>query len=268
MSIEAIIRRDRWIVATSLALVVALSWSFLLAGAGMGESAVEMTGMYYEDPASMDMDSPMMRPAAWTPAYMAVMFVMWWGMMIAMMLPSAAPVVLLAAAINRRADPGRPPNGSTGMFAGGYLLGWGIFSFVAMLVQYGLERSGALSMMRLSDPIIAGGILLAAAAWQLTPWKRTCLSHCRSPVEFLTRRRRSGRLGSLAMGMEHGLYCLGCCWVLMALLFVGGVMNLYWIIGLAVFVLIEKVLPLGRRVGHIATAWLAVWGLGVATGTL
>jgi predicted metal-binding membrane protein len=121
-------------------------------------------------------------------------------------------------------------------------------------------------MMRLHAERAAGALLLAAALWQLTSFKQACLRECRSPVRLLTQRRRPGNTGAIAMGLEHGAYCLGCCWVLMALLFAGGAMNLYWITGLALFVLIEKTLPVGPRIARVASAGAAVWGLALIAG--
>jgi predicted metal-binding membrane protein len=245
--LEAVLRRDRRVVAGSLALVALLAWSWLLAGAGM------------------DMDA--LVPAPWTLGYAALNFFMWWIMMVAMMLPSAAPTVLLAAALNRKAEPGRAPYGASSWFTAGYLAAWALFSLVAVAAQWTLAASGLLSpAMSATSPILAGALLIVAGLWQLTPAKRTCLAHCRSPVHLLTRKRRPGNLGSLVVGAEHGAFCLACCWFLMALLFVGGVMNLFWIVGLALYVLGEKLLPAGQRLGRLAGAGLVVAGVGLLVG--
>jgi predicted metal-binding membrane protein len=118
-------------------------------------------------------------------------------------------------------------------------------------------------MLDVGDGALAAVMLVAAGLWQLTPLKRACLRRCRSPVQFLTARRRSGAVGALAMGMEHGRYCVGCCWLMMALLFVGGIMNLYWIAGLALYALAEKLLPGGERIARIAGAALLASGLAL-----
>jgi predicted metal-binding membrane protein len=260
-SVEVLLKHDRQVVAAALVLVIALSWGYTLAGAGMGFSAWEMTAMYSADGPAMDMGW------RWSLGYAALMFAMWWLMMVAMMLPSAAPVILLAAALNRRSTPDRAPFGATACFVTGYLLVWAAFSVAAVTGQWGLQEAGLLSsMMRLHAEQAAGGLLLAAALWQLTPFKQACLRECRSPVRLLTQRRRSGNTGAIAIGLEHGAYCLGCCWVLMALLFVGGAMNLYWISGLALFVLVEKTLSAGPRIGRVAAARAAVWGLALIAG--
>jgi len=254
-SVENLLRRDRLVVAGALLLVAATAWAWLLAGAGMDMSAFEMTR-------HSTMEMPWLRPTQWTTAYAILMFLMWWAMMVAMMLPAATPVVLLAAALNRRSNTGQAPFGPTTAFAAGYLLAWGGFSATAVLTQWGLERSGLLSPMMVSaSTTFTGLVLLSAGLWQFSPWKASCLRHCRSPVEFLTRHRRPGVPGALGMGGRHGLYCLGCCWFLMALLFVGGVMNLYWIIGLTIYVWVEKSWPGGPFAARIMGVLLVVSGL-------
>ena len=251
---ETLLRRDRHVVLAALLLVTALAWVWLLSGAGMGMSAFEMTRH------SM-MPMPMAQPATWTPAYAVLMFFMWWIMMIAMMLPAASPVILLAAAINRSARVDTPPFGSAGAFAAGYLCAWAVFSALAVAVQWALERSGWITPMLVSGhDLFAGTVLVLAGLWQFTPWKRACLRHCRAPTEFLTRQRRPGQWGAVRMGWIHGLYCLGCCWFLMALLFVGGVMNLYWIIGLALLVWVEKQVRHGASISRLLGVGLVGWG--------
>ena len=246
-AIEGAVRRDRIVVLAALTLVIVLSWGYVLAGAGMGMSAIEMTRM-----STMKMGSGMMmEPAVWDLGYAGVMFVMWWVMMSAMMLPSAAPMVLLFAAMNRKHRERGNPFASTTVFASAYLIVWAGFSLVAVALQWGLERLAMLSPMLVSVNVVLGGcLLLAAGLYQLTPIKQACLRHCRSTLQFILTRWRSGSGGAFRMGLEHGAYCVGCCWFLMGLLFFGGVMNLYWIAGLAVFVLIEKTIPAGHWVGH------------------
>ena len=253
--LERALRHDRRVVAGTLVLVTALAWVYLLAGAGMGMSAMEMTRH------SM-MPSPMMQHAQWDLSYAVVMFFMWWLMMIAMMLPSATPVILLATALNRRSRVDQAPYGSAAAFTAGYLLAWALFSLLATGAQWRLERVGWLTpMMASASDILAGTVLLVAGAWQFSPWKSACLDHCRSPVQFLTEHRRTGNVGAALMGIHHGLFCLACCWFLMALLFVGGVMNLYWIVGLAIYVGVEKLLPAGQRIAKVMGAVLVLWGV-------
>lgn len=257
-----ILRRDRRVVGIALILLAALSWAYILAGAGMGMSGLEMTRH-----SSMGMD--MMPKGAWDLDFIVLMFLMWWIMMIAMMLPSATPMILLAAALNRKSDSGHHPFGSTGAFTLGYLLAWAGFSAIAVAAQWALQESALISgMLRSTSANLSAFLLLAAGTWQFMPWKHACLRHCRSPVEFLVHHRRKGNAGALWMGFHHGLYCLGCCWFLMALLFVGGVMNLYWILGLAIYVWMEKILPQGERMAGVLGAILILWGLLIITGMI
>ena len=206
----------------------------------------------------------MMTPAVWTPGYAVLMFCMWWNMMVAMMLPSAAPMILLFATVNRRQRDTGHPYVPTSIFALGYLAVWAGFSLVAVALQWGFERTALLSPMLAATNVIFGGVLLlAAGAYQLTPMKQACLRHCRSPLAFLGTHWRRGAQGALRMGIEHGAYCVGCCWFLMGLLFFGGVMNLYWIVGLALFVLFEKTFPAGHWLGYATGVVLSVWGVSM-----
>jgi len=246
--VEAVARRDRLVIVVALILITALAWLYLLSGAGM-------------DMSSMDMDMNMVMPMAWTASYALVMFLMWWIMMIAMMLPSAAPMILLFALVNRKSRERDAPYVPTFVFASGYLVAWGGFSLVATLLQWGLEQSGWLTMAMASANRWLGGLLLVAAGiYQLTPLKHACLRHCRGPIEFITAHWRPGRTGAFRMGLEHGAFCVGCCWVVMGLLFYGGVMNMLWIVGLAILVLLEKVLPQGHGLGSLSGIGFLVWG--------
>jgi predicted metal-binding membrane protein len=254
LSLEQVLRRDRLIVAVGLAAVVALAGAYVVSGAGIDMS---MAGM------------PEMEPMPWSPSYAAVLFVMWLTMMIAMMVPSAAPTVLLFTAIKRKRDASISPAMQAWIFVGGYLLIWAGFSLAAVLAQWALERAGLLSMAMASTSAVLGGIiLLAAGLYQFTPLKGACLRYCQSPVLFLSQHWRAGPAGALWMGLRHGAYCVGCCWFLMALLFVSGVMNLVWIAGIALYVACEKLLPLGRRLSYAAGVALIVAGAIVLAQTL
>jgi predicted metal-binding membrane protein len=260
--LEQVLRRDRYLVAGALILVTLLSWAWIMAGAGMGMSGVEMTRHTM-------MGMNMMAPGAWDGRYILLMFFMWWIMMIAMMLPSATPVILLAAALNRRSTGPQKPFGSSAAFTFGYLSAWAGFSLAAVAVQWALQDSGLVSgMLRSTSWMLSMALLLAAGAWQFTPWKHACLRHCRGPVEFLTGHAGRGAKGAFMTGLHHGLYCLGCCWFLMALLFIGGVMNLFWIAGLAIYVWVEKILPFGERAGRIMGILLIAWGTALLIGHL
>jgi predicted metal-binding membrane protein len=250
--LEALLRRDRAVVIAALLAVIAVSWLWIVLGAGMGMSAIEMTRM----PRDM-----VMTPAVWSLGYAALIFAMWSVMMVAMMLPSAAPILLIFARISRREDDAQRPWTPTGCFAAGYLTVWIGFSVVAAALQWGLEGSGLLSAMMVPTVAWLGAIvLIAAGLWQFTPLKYACLRQCRSPIGFLTQRWRAGRAGAFRMGLQHGTYCLGCCWFLMALLFFGGVMNLWWIGGLAAYVLMEKLFPMGHWLGYGVGVGLVAWG--------
>ncbi len=245
--LERVLRRDRLILVTALVAVTAIAWIWVVLGAGTGMSTIAMTrrsGM-------PDISGMMMEPAAWTLGYAGLMFTMWWVMMVAMMLPSATPMLLLFARINRKERAGDRPYVPTGIFAAGYLVAWGGFSAIATGLQWLLEQLGLLSPMMVTTSYwLGGGILVLAGLWQLTPIKGVCLRHCRSPLSFLVQSWRPGRVGAFRMGLEHGAYCLGCCWFLMGLLFFGGIMNLFWIAGLAAYVLLEKTVPLGHWFGR------------------
>ena len=149
----------------------------------------------------------------------------------------------------------------TGIFAAGYVAVWAGFSVLAVVLHWALEAAGLLSaMMATTTAWMGATILIAAGLWQLAPIKHACLSQCRSPVGFLAGHWRAGRRGAFRMGLVHGAYCLGCCWFLMTLLFFGGVMNLWWIGGLAAYVLLEKLMPMGHWLGYAVGAALVGWG--------
>ncbi len=249
-SVERLIQRDRVLLLGGLAAAIALSWLYLLHGAGM-----EMESMG-------DMLMPM--PAqSWSPAHAALMFAMWAIMMMAMMLPSAAPMFLLYTSLARRRDTSQGP-ASTLMFALGYIAVWLGFSLVAMGLQWALDAAALFSpMMQMTSVALAGVVLIGAGLYQWTPLKQACLRQCRSPLDFVLAHWRTGARGAFEMGVRHGTYCLGCCWVLMLLLFVGGVMNVAWITGIAAVVLVEKLAPAGHWISRLVGGALIVWG-GVA----
>ena len=258
-SIEAFLRRDRVVVGWALAGLVILSWTYLLVGAGTGTPALHMSGF----PTAPRMNDPMsmMQPAPWTFGYALLIFVMWWLMMLATMLPSAAPMILLYAALTRKQVEASSPYMGTSLFAFGYLAVWAGFSAIAVVLQWQLARYALLSPMMVTTSVAIGALLLiAAGVWQFTPLKHACLRHCRAPAEFLAMHWRAGQAGAVRMGLLHGIYCLGCCWSLMLLLFYGGIMNIYWIAGLATVILVEKIAPVGIWVSGLLGAALIVWG--------
>jgi len=206
---------------------------------------------------SRDMYGPMTGAGAWmmTPVWDAphlfLLWAMWAVMMTGMMLPSAAPMIVLAG------------GGRAYFVALGYVLVWAAFSAGATALQWLLMQHAIVTpMMELSSRVAAGVLLALAGLYQLTPLKRACLATCQAPMAFLTRRWRSGSAGALRMGVEHGVYCVGCCWALMLLLFAGGVMNLTVIAALTVFVAFEKLAPLGiwsARASGVVLILLAAW---------
>jgi predicted metal-binding membrane protein len=239
-AVKIVLMRDQWIVLGCLLASCALAWWWLIdvQASGRAHDMPEMDGM---EMSGMDMGamalsaSPQFGPT----------FLMWFIMMIAMMLPSAAPMVLL---YQRFADGARRSGGGlmpTALFALLYLAVWGGFSLLASAAQVALSDAGVVDMagMAIGSSRIAGGLLIAAALYQLTPAKRACLENCRSPLSFLRREWAPGWSNAIRLGLKHGAYCVGCCWLLMSLLFVGGVMNLAWIAIIALIVLIEKVTP-------------------------
>jgi len=263
-AVERAIRRDRFLVLAALGVVVFVSWAYVLAGAGMKMSAFEMTKA-----TSGGDGMGLMAPAVWDPRYAVLMFFMWWVMMVAMMLPSATPMVLLFALLNRKRRENGNPFVPTTVFASAYLVAWAGFSVVAVALQWGLESTAFLSPKLVSTSGILGALLLIAAGlYQFSPIKQTCLKHCRSPIHFVMTGWRDGPGGAFRMGVEHGIYCVGCCWFLMGLLFFGGVMNLYWIGGIALIVLLEKTVPAGHWLSCAIGIGLLIWGSILLLGFL
>jgi predicted metal-binding membrane protein len=206
---------------------------------------------------------PMAGLHPWSALDFAMMLAMWAVMMVGMMIPSAAPAVMIYAHVERRAARDGHVLAPTGVFVAGYLLAWTLFSVAATLGQWALERAALLSPMWVTtSPTLGAALLIVAGLYQLTPWKDACLRRCRSPAQFLAAHWRAGAAGALRLGVRHGLHCIGCCALLMALLFVGGVMNLLWIAGIALFVLLEKTLPAGR-----ASRWIPALAL-ITTGAV
>ena len=218
------------------------------------------------------MDMPAMQMSgfdAWGSSTVVLLFLMWAVMMVAMMVPSAVPMIQVFLAVNERRQKSSRQLVPVGAFLLGYLVVWTAFSAAATLAQWGLHKAALLSpMMVATSPVVSGGLLLAAGIFQWTPLKRSCLSGCRSPLSFLMSEWRDGAAGSFSMGLRHGAYCVGCCWALMALLFVVGVMNLLWVAAIALFVIAEKILPRGEIIGHIAGVALVAAGIGVISRSL
>ncbi|MBR9912090.1 MAG: DUF2182 domain-containing protein [Gammaproteobacteria bacterium] len=260
---ERILRQSRWLTLAALVIVIILAWLYILSGAGTGMSTLAMTT--WDLPTSKTL-RPMQMP--WNLDYALIMLLMWWVMMIAMMLPSAAPMILLYARVVRKnstaADgAGQAPMVASANFAGGYLSVWLLFSVTAVLLQWWLERLGLVHSMMMwsTSATLSGALLLGAGLYQFSSLKTVCLRHCQSPVQFMANHWQPGKLGAFRMGVRHGVYCTGCCWALMTLLFVGGAMNLVWIVGLGLLVLVEKLLSRGRAFVYLSGLVLCVSGV-------
>ena len=255
--IEGIARRDRLVVLAGLVVAAALAWLYLI------DMALDMAsdmapGMA---PGMEGGGGAMMAMQAWSVTEGLLMWAMWAVMMVAMMVPSAAPMILIFARVDRSRSAGRPFTATT-LFALGYVLVWAAFSVAATAMQWGLQNAALLSPMMVSTSTILGGALfIAAGVYQWTPLKYACLKHCRSPMSFIMGHWRPGRAGALRMGLGHGAFCLGCCGFVMGLLFVGGVMNLAWVAAITVFVVAEKLLPRGEWVARIGGVAMVAAGI-------
>lgn len=254
-TLVAVLRRDRLVVACALSVIAALAWAYVIwLAADMDMRGMNMSG-FRMIPAGMGIMAPAAAP--WSTVEFALVFVMWAVMMIGMMAPSAAPMILMYAHVGRQARVAGKPLAATGWFATGYFLAWAGFSFAATLVQWMLERKALLDARMESASLVLGAVvLIAAGVYQWTPIKDACLAQCQTPFRFLMSHGgfRSNVSGCVRLGSLHGAYCVGCCWTLMALLFVVGVMNVLWIAVLAALVLLEKLTPWGRLVGRFAGA--------------
>lgn len=259
-ALEAVLRRDRVVIAVALIAVTALAWGYVIwLAADMDMRAAGMSDRRMI-PAGIGLMAPALAP--WRPLEFVLVLAMWMVMMLGMMTPSAAPMILIYARVGRLSAARGAPFAATGWFAAGYLLVWSAFSLAATAAQWALQRAALLDSNMSAGAVPAAGILIAAGAYQLTSLKAGCLRQCRAPFAFIQRQggfRRDAR-GALQLGLKHGAYCLGCCWMLMALLFAGGVMNVLWIAAITLVVLAEKVLPAGRLLSRISGAALAAAG--------
>jgi predicted metal-binding membrane protein len=260
-AIEAVLRRDRAIVIAALATLTALAWAYLWWLADdMEMGGMDMSG-FRMIPTGMGLMAPAAAP--WKGIEFAFVFAMWAVMMIGMMTPSAAPMIMIYARVGRQTAREGKPLAASAYFVAGYLLAWIGFALLATSAQWALDRSGLLTpTMAGANDVFGGAVLIAAGLYQWTPLKDACLRHCQAPFWFIQRHGgfRAGARGALALGFRHGGYCIGCCWALMAVLFVGGVMNVVWIAALAILVLAEKVVPAGRALSRIAGAGLIAAG--------
>ena len=258
--IERVLRHARGVPAAGLAALTVLAWWYVWTGAGTGMPAMDMTALVLFPRKHIEMAG--MSPA---PAGRATALAMWWVMMIAMMTPSAAALVLLYGRVLRHHSaqaPDGPALVSSFYLIGGYLMAWLVFAMAAAALQVGLQPADLTSstMLWSKSAILSATVLFVAGIYQLSPLKSACLRQCRGPVAFLTRYWRPGRVGAFVLGLRHGAWCVGRCWMLMALLFVGGIMNLVWIAAIALLVLAEKLAPAGPAVSKATGAVLLAWG--------
>lgn len=252
-TVERLIQRDRAIVASGLLGVAGLGWFYIV------RLSHEMRAM-----ADMALAMPQMKP--WSLQDFSLTFLMWAVMMVAMMVPSATPMILIFASVNRKRLAEHTPVIRTSLFLLGYLVVWAAYSVLAALGQWGLHTAALVAGPAIAvTPWLGGLLLVSAGGYQFMPLKNACLSRCQSPFGFILSEWREGPAGAIVMGLRHGMFCLGCCWVLMTLLFVAGVMNLAWVVAIAAFVLLEKLVPLGRIVSSLAGAGLIAWGIWVIT---
>ena len=266
-AVESFIQRDKIITIIAIAILVGATFTYTVLGVGMNMSAIQMTPGLGQSQMSMPNMSAMKNmaatPAVWSFNYSVLMFFMWWTMMIAMMLPSASPMILLYTALIRRTKKAKSIIRQVTSFICGYLLAWAAFSLSAAALQSQLELRDWMSpmMMEATNIYLAAGILIAAGVYQLTPLKTVCLEKCRQPASFLANYKNTWVNSPLRIGLVHGFYCVGCCWFLMGLLFFGGIMNLYWIVGLIIFVAIEKLHEKGIIFGKILGGGAIVSGI-------
>jgi len=273
--LEAILRKDRAIVLAALASLSAIACAYILwlsqdmtttPSLSSASGSGGMPNMQGSDMPGMDM-GPISK--AWHSIDFAFALVMWAVMMVGMMTPSVAPMVLLYAGVGRKARATGGVFSSSAWFFIGYLLVWMGFSIAATCAQWLLTTLALLSpTMTTTSTVLSGLMLLLAGLYQWTPLKEVCLRQCQSPIAFLSKNGgfQSDPFGAAGVGIKHGLYCLGCCWALMALLFVGGVMNVLWIAAIAILILLEKVIPLGRLVPRTSGVAMAVAGIWMLSG--
>ena len=232
--IASITQRDRAIVGVALSVLILLAWAYTI----RVSISMQYMGADY-------------------------MFSMWAVMMVAMMTPSAAPMLFAVERVSRSRADEETPTGSVAAFLLGYLTLWTGFSLLATVAQTALSHSMLVSSMGVStNRYLSATLLFAAGIYQFSPWKHVCLAKCRAPLGFLLTEWRNGRSGAFIMGLRHGLYCTGCCWLLMALLFVAGTMNLVWIAALTIMVLAEKILPFGNVVSKLLGVAAMLGGVG------
>ena len=257
-----VVRRDRVVIVLAVALLTALAWGYLLwLSADMAMGGMDM-GYFRMIPSGLGLMVPAHTP--WQAMEFAFVFAMWTVMMVGMMTPSAAPTIVMYARMGRQTETRDTPFAATVWFATGYFLVWVAFALLATLVQWALERTALLdSWMASTSNVLGAFVFVAAGSYQWTRLKDVCLAQCQRPFAFLMRQGgfRRDAPGSLMLGLRHGAYCVGCCWVLMTLLLVGGVMNVLWIALLALLIILEKFTSFGRPIAQLAGIVLVAAGV-------
>ena len=256
-SIERIIKRDRTIIIFGLIGIVVLAWMYMLyLVLNMGNNLGSLISMP--------------QTTAWNSADFVFVFIMWAVMMVAMMIPSAGPMIIIFSTLSRKRREQHTPYVSTGVFLFGYLSVWTFYSTLATLGQWVLHTASLLSpmMMIISNPILTSVLLLIIGVFQFTPTKYVCLTHCQTPLDFILNKWQDGRRGAFNMGISNGNYCLGCCWALMSLLFVVGVMNILWIAIIAAFILVEKLVIANYQISRLSGTVIIIWGIVILVGAL
>lgn len=266
--------RDRWVLIGVMALLTLGAGAYTVLGVGMEMSAIERTARVGA-PAVVPGKSgvPALSGAQWTAGYFIRVILMWWMIMAAMMVPASGVAILHHAGLRRQTAAGTRGYLPDAAFLAGFLALWGGFSAATAVLQWGMERLGMVSPTGLfvTHNVLAGAILTAAGLYQFSQLKHDCLAHCRRPGRHMNHALHPGPAGAARMGVEQGLYCLGCCWFLTAILFFGGIMNLYCILGIALLVQIEHWVPRGESIGLGVGSTLILWGvlfLISATGML
>jgi predicted metal-binding membrane protein len=254
-NVDRLLRREQLLVSSCLAAVIMISWAYMLHMAwGMSGAGAEITLACLMN---------------WGSGNIAHMFIMWAIMMVAMMFPSATPMILMFTTLNEGQREIQRPLIPTGLFVLGYFLVWTSYSALAAMAQWGLHVATLLSHnLVITSPLLGGILLVAAGVFQWTPFRDACMSKCRSPLGFLMAEWREGRLGALIMGLKHGLNCVGCCWLLMLLSFVLGIMNMVWMAIVTGFMLVEKAYPRSQWVSRTSGLILIAWGLWVAAAAM
>ena len=248
---ENILRKDRLIIISALFIISLLAWLYII--------------YLYRQMTVMNMDAlffAMPMTPSWTMTDFTLLFLMWLVMMIAMMTPAVAPLILIFATVNRQRKQQNRPFVNTAYLMTGYFLVWAAFSLAATSLQWLLQQISLLNPeMKTTSKILGSVILMATGIFQFTTLKHSCLQYCRTPIEFVHRHWKEGKQGALRMGIQNGFYCLGCCWMLMVLLFVAGIMNLLWVAVIALFVLIEKISSRTKWISYVAGVVLILYGV-------